>query len=423
MATVDRSAPGVRIVLLADEHAVSGTPLDLGDRIIAFTFEDAERKADQVTLQLDNFDLALFDREDLAGGAILEVSWGYPGQMAPPRRVMVRKLKGFTALTLEGRAVSVLMDREVKTRAFEQQSRAEIARSIAQEYGYSGAWQDIEESAQVIEQINQVGETDARFLRRLANQEGREFYVDGAGFHFHTRRQSAAPTHVFTWHQDPGRGDILSIQVESDLGRRVGRVTVRSRDPMTRSTLEASANNQTAERETLAEVIEVVDPETGATAVEMRNATATLAPSVASTEAQLQQQAQARFRQAERSSVQLSLRIVGDPSVHAKSIVELRNISGLLSGKYYVTQVKHSLSAAGYFCDLKLVRDGSGQHARRLAQAQGGAHNQSVAGAAQAVVEVEVVDPESGATHIEYRQGDQPIGVEDPEREMSRSVR
>jgi len=116
--------------------------------------------------------------------------------------------------------------------------------------------------------INQAAETDARLLRRLANREGFELYVDDGGFHFHERRQSAAPTHVFTWYADPHRGDVLSINVESELSRRVGRVTVRGRDPLTRSTIEQSANNSTATRETLAEVIEVVDPETGVTTLE-----------------------------------------------------------------------------------------------------------------------------------------------------------
>ncbi|MCA9529334.1 MAG: phage late control D family protein, partial [Myxococcales bacterium] len=208
---VDRSAPGVRITLLPDEQAEGGEPLDLGGRIIAFTFEDAERKADQVSIQLDNFDLSLFDREDLAGGAVLEVSWGYPGNMAPPRRVVVRKLKGFTTLTLEGRATSVLMDRESKTRAFENMSRADVARAVAEEHGYEGTLVDVEDTGEVLEVINQTGETDARFLRRLASREEFEFYVDDGGFHFHERRQSAAPTHVFTWYADPGRGDVLAV--------------------------------------------------------------------------------------------------------------------------------------------------------------------------------------------------------------------
>ncbi len=87
---VDRSGPGVRITVLANERAPSGEPLNLDGRIFSFTFEDAEKQTDQVSLVLDNFDLALFDREELVGGATLEVSWGYPGNMAPPRRVVVK---------------------------------------------------------------------------------------------------------------------------------------------------------------------------------------------------------------------------------------------------------------------------------------------------------------------------------------------
>jgi len=416
---LDRSAPGVRITLLPDEQAEGGEPLDLGDRIIAFTFEDAERKADQVSIQLDNFDLSLFDREDIAGGAVLEVSWGYPGNMAPPRRVVVRKLKGFTTLTLEGRATSVLMDRESKTRVFENMSRADVARAVAEEHGYEGTLVDVEDTGEVLEVINQTGETDARFLRRLASREEFEFYVDDGGFHFHERRQSAAPTHVFTWYADPGRGDVLSVNVESDLGRRAGRVTVRGRDPLTRSTIEETANNDSADRETLAEVIEVVDPETGATTVETRNATATVAPTSAPTSERAGREAQARFRRSERGTVKLSMRVVGDPTLHAKSIVDVRGISGLLSGKYYVTDVKHVVSSSGYVCELKLTRDGSGRRARQVAQEQRGERNRSEPTAGGSMTEVEVVDPETGATRVEYRRDGQPIGAEDPEAQMS----
>jgi len=416
---IDRSAPGVRITLLPDERAEGGEPLDLGNRLIAFTFEDAERKADQVSIQLDNFDLSLFDREDLAGGAVLEVSWGYPGNMAPPRRVVVRKLKGFTTLTLEGRATSVLMDREGKTRAWENLSRADVARAVAEEHGYEGTLVDVEDTGEVLEVINQTGETDARFLRRLASREEFEFYVDDGGFHFHERRQSAAPTHVFTWYADPGRGDVVSVNVESDLGRRAGRVTVRGRDPLTRTTIDQTVNNDSAERETLAEVLEVVDPETGATTLETRNATASVQPTSATTGERAEREAQARFRRSERGTVKLSMRVVGDPTLHAKSIVEVRGISGLLSGKYYVTDVKHVVSSSGYVCELKLTRDGSGRRARQVAQEQRGERNQSEAGAGGAMTEVEVVDPETGATRIEYRREGQPIGAEDPEAQMS----
>ena len=416
---IDRSAPGVRITLLPDERAASGEPLDLGDRIIGFTFEDAERKADKVSLQLDNFDLSLFDREDLMGGAALEVSWGYPGNMAVPRRVVVKKLKGFTTLTIEGQATSVLLNREAKTRSWENVTRAEVARQVAEEHGHEGEFIDVDDTEEVFDVINQSGETDARFLRRLAAREEFEFYVDDGGFHFHERRQDAAPTHVFTWFADPGRGDVLSINVESDLVKRAGRVTVRGRDPMQRTTIESSTSNDTADRSTLAEVVEVVDPETGSTSLETRNATASVHPTSASTEGRARRESAARFRRAERATVKLSMRVVGDPTLHAKSIVELRGVSGLLSGKYYVSDVKHVVSSSGYTCDLKLSRDGQGQRARRLAREQRGERNTSRPRTDGEMTQVEAVDPETGATRIEYRRDGRRIGHEDPEAGMS----
>lgn len=416
---LDRSAPGIRLTLLADERAASGEPLDLGGRVIGFTFEDSERKTDKVSIQLDNFDLSLFDREDLTGGATLEVSWGYPGNMAVPRRVVVKKLKGFATLTVEGQATSVLMNREARTRSWENVTRAEVARQIAEEHGYSGELVDVEDTAEVLDVVNQTAETDARFLRRLAAREEFEFYVDDGGFHFHERRQDAAPTHVFTWYADPGRGDVLSVDVESDLVKRAGRVTVRGRDPMERATIESTASNSSSDRATLAEVIEVVDPETGATSLQTRNATASVHPTSAPTAGRASRESDARFRRAERATVKLSLRVVGDPTLHAKSIVEVRGISGLLSGKYYVTEVKHVISSSGYTCDLKLTRDGQGQRARRLAQEQRGERNTSRARTDGEMTQVEVVDPETGSTRIEYRRDGRPIGAEDPEAGMS----
>jgi hypothetical protein len=416
---IDRSAPGIRITLLADERAESGEPLELGDRIIGFTFEDSERRADKVAIQLDNFDLSLFDREDLMGGATLEVSWGYAGNMAVPRRVVVKKLKGFTTLDIEGQALSALMNREARTRNWENVTRSEVARRIAEEHGYEGQFIDVEDTEEVLDVVNQTAETDARFLRRLAAREEFEFYVDDGGFHFHERRQEAAPTHVFTWFSDPGRGDVLSVNVESDLVKRAGRVTVRGRDPLSRSTIESSSDNDTTDRATLGEVVEVVDPETGSTSLETRNATESVHPTSAPTAGRASRESAARFRRAERATVKLSLKVVGDPTLHAKSIVEVRGVSGLLSGKYYVTEVKHVISSSGYTCELKLTRDGQGQRARQVAREQRGERNTSAPRTDGEMTQVEAVDPETGATRIEYRRDGRRIGYDDPEAGMS----
>jgi phage protein D len=420
MIAVDRSGPGVRITLLESERATSGEPLDLAGRIIGFTFEDSEKKADQVSIQLDNFDLALFDREELVVGATLEVSWGYPGNMAPPRRVVVKKLKGFQVLTIEGQATSVLMNREAKTRSWSNKSRSDVVREIGAEYGYEGEFLDVEDTGEVLDTVNQSAETDARFLRRLAAREEYEYFVDDAGLHWRSRNQASAPTHVLTWFSDPGRGDILSLSVESDLSRRTGRVEVRGRDPLAKTTIESRATSATTKRSTLSDILEVVDPETGETSLQARNATSSVHPTSATTSGAAERESAARFVRAERETVKLSMQVVGDPTLRAKQVIEVRGISSLLSGKYYVTEAKHILSSSGYVVDLKLTRDGSG--ARRggaRGQPQGGQPNRTAPAEGGALTEIEVIDRQSGASHIEYRRDGRVLGAEDPEAGMS----
>ncbi len=418
MRPSDRSAPGVRISALANEHAPSGTPVDLDGRVLGFSFEDSALKADQASVQLDNFDLSLFDRPELAGGAVLEVSWGYPGNMAPPRRVVVRKLKGFQTLTVEGQATSVLMNLQAKTRSWSGKRRSDVVRELAAEYGFIGESADIGDTSEVMESVHQSSETDARLLRRLAAREEFEFFVDDAGFHWRARNQAAAPAHVLTWYADPGRGDIMSVNVESDLVRRVGRVEVKGRDPLNKAPIEASANTDTVTRPTLGELIEVVDPETGSTSLQRRNATASAHSTATSTPEAAKREAEARFRAAERDTVKVSLQVVGDPTLRAKSVIEVRGISNALSGKYYVAEAKHVIGANGYLVDLKLTRDGRGSTAKGT-RPQGGQPNRSAPTAGGALKTIEVVDAERGGTRVEYRREGSVIGAEDPESGMS----
>ena len=424
MAAPVRVAPGVRITLLANEKAASGEPLKLDGRIVSFSFEEGPKKADQVSLQLDNYDLALFDRDDIVGGATLEVSWGYPGNMAPPRRVVVKKLKGFQTLTLEGQATSVLMNRHAKTRSWSGKSRAEVVREIAAEHGFEGEFADIGETDEALDTINQTAETDARFLKRLAAREGFEFFVDDQGLHWRARKQADAPTRVFTWFSDPGAGDILSLDVESDLVRRAGRVEVRGRDPMAKVTIAASANSGTVERSTLGDVVEVVDPENGTTSLLQRNATVSVHASAAATPEAAKSESDARFQQAERETIKLAMQVVGDPTLRAKQVIELRGASSLLSGKYYVTEAKHTISASGYVVDLKLTRDAGGHRlaaATSDAQAQGGQPNRAPPATGSAMTPIEKIDPQDGSSRVEYRRDGRVIGAEDPEAGVSRA--
>jgi len=401
----DRTAPGVRITLLENEKAANGIPLDLYGRIISFTYEDAEKKADKVSIQLDNHDLSLFDNHDLVGGAILEVSWGFLDKMSPPRRVVIKTLKGFTTLTGEGFATSALLNQKIKSRCFEKITRSNIASQIAREHGFTGSFVLIDKTSDVIDTVNQAAETDACFLKRIAAKEGYEFYIDDSGFHWHERNLDKPPVRVFHWRSGDENGDVLSINVESNLIKRVGKSVVKGRNPMAKSNIAESADNQNTDRTTLSDVIEVVDPETGKTSIQSRNTTVQVCPTAVGDSQKAGKMAKKSYKKAAELAVKLSMQVIGDPSLRAKSVVEVQGISDLLSGKYYVKDVKHSISASGYFCDLKLIRDGVGSRARPAGEKQKGKKNVHRQTDKKELVQFEVVNPETGKTRIEYRAG------------------
>lgn len=378
--------------------------VDLSEKVLSFQFDDSDRKADKLVLTVDNWDLSNFDDPVWRKGNILEVAWGYPGQMAPARKVVIQKVTGFQTLSIEGHAKSVLMNRVARCRVFENKSRSEVAAEIAKENGYGASLQDIEDTGDPLPVITQARLTDAQFLRRLASREGFEFYVDYEGFHFHQRRLGQKPVRALRWYTAPEVGEVLSINIENDVTAKPGAVRVKGRNPMTRKDIDEQGSNASTKRDSLADVIEIVDPETGATHHARRTASSEVRPSPDASSAAAKRRADAQYRRAQHTTVKLSATVLGDPGLAAKTVVEFQGLGQRLSGKYYVKEATHKIDGSGYTVELKCLRDGTGAHGGAPSK---GKPNQGKAADADAgkLREVEVVDPETGSTRIEYRPG------------------
>jgi phage protein D len=396
---LQRSEPLFRLTVEADG---SRERVELGTRLIGFTFEDSDHKTDKASLQLDNFDLSFFDSKLVVKGALLELSWGYPGHMSPVRTLVVRRVQGFIVLQVEAHAKSVLLHREQRCRSFEHVTRSAIARQIAREHGFDPAFVHIEDTSEVYACANQAGETDARFLARLAAREGFRFYVDETGFHWRSRRFDQAPVRAYRYYTDPGQGDILDIRIDSDALAKPGRVDVHARDPKQRKTITAAGSDAETKRDTLGGLVEVVDPETGRTVLEQRNAAASVHASAAAGAGRAKREADARFRTSSQESVKLTMRAVGDPAQSAKCVIEIQGISGLLSGKYYVKSAKHVFGAGGYTMELSCIKDATG----RLDGGRASAAKPNLAAAKDPneLRPIELVDPETGRTELAYRR-------------------
>lgn len=376
--------------------------VDLSDKVLSLVYEDSEHKADRLVLSVDNWDLAHFDDPVWKKGNLLEVSWGYPGDMAPTRQVVIQKVTGFQTLAIEAHATSVLMNKIARCRSFENLTRADVVRQIAQEHGYGPARQDIEDTAHVLPVITQARMTDAQLLRRLADREGFEFYVDFDGLHFHQRRLAQRPIRVLRWFTPPEVGEILSIHIDNDVTARPGAVNVRGRDPIRKTDIAERGSNARTQRDSLAPVIELVDPETGATRLERRSIAEDIRSTAEPTSATARREADARYRRAQHQTVELSATVIGDPRLLAKTVVEIQGISQRLSGKYYVREAKHKIAGAGFTIELKCLRDG---HSELGGPPSQGKPNRGRAADSDpdALRPIEVVDPETGRTHIEYR--------------------
>jgi Bacteriophage probable baseplate hub protein len=378
--------------------------VDLSDRVLSFAYEDSETKADKLVLSVDNSDLANFDDPVWKKGNLLEVSWGYPGDMSPARQVVIQKVTGFQTLAIEGYATSVLMNKIARCRVFENVRRSDVVRKIARENGYGDTAQDIEDTEPILPIVTQARMTDAQLLRRLADREGFQFYVDFDGLHFHRRRLGQRPIRVLRWFTAPEVGEVLSINIENDVTAKPGAVSVRGRDPIGKRDIAERGSNAETQRESLAPVIEIVDPETGATRLERRNIAEDIRPTAESTGATAKREADARYRGAQQLTVELTATVLGDPSLLAKTVVEMQGISLRLSGKYYVKEAKHRIDGSGYTVEIKCLRDGTSEHG--AAPSQGKPNRGSAADIDPGALRpVEVVDPETGKTRIEYQDG------------------
>ena len=360
--------------------------VDLSDRVLAFSFEDNERKADKLKLTVDNWDLANFDTPIWEKGNQLEISWGYVGAMAPARRMVIKKVTGSTKLSIEAYSKAFLLDTVPRTRCFENKTRSQIAVQIAEENGFAADQQDIEDTEETIPSMSQARMTDAAFMRKLAQREWFEFFIDFDGFHFHKRKLGQAPLRELVWYNSD-QGDILSFNVTNDITKRIGGRKVKGRDPIKKKDFEVEVDATEIE-ETLAPDPEVtkaaasgndnrtLGPESGprlkGAAILAGSATSVDSSADLSSWKKIEfgsttevtaktakRKARGKVRKQRQATVKMKLKIVGDPLLLAKSVVKISGVGKRLSGNYYVKSHKHALGASGFGGELEVLRDGN----------------------------------------------------------------
>ena len=370
-AARDRSAP--IIVVKVDVEGRGAERVNLSHRILKFSYEDNEKKADKLTLTVDNWDLQNFDHPIWYKGNILEVQWGYPGDLAPVRLCKIQKVTGFQQLTVEALSKVVLLHQQHKTKPWVRMTRSQVVRAIAEANGYTQSQIHVQDTETVYPHIIQGRMTDAQLLKKLAHLEGFEFYEDFDGLHWHPRDLGQPVHRVFTWYTPPRVGDIMEIGIENDVTSRAAKVTLHARDPIRKLTFKHAGENNSVQRtgpggdynETVTK--EEAEAFTISRSGELvpsqkRNVHEEVRTSQHGSEDAVKKEAHARYLRATQPQVKLTMKVIGDPTFFAKSVVEIQGISRRLSGKYYVKAVTHRIDEGGYVCEAQCI-SGGGHHA------------------------------------------------------------
>ncbi len=401
--------------------------LDLSQDVLSFEYQESEKKTDQLKLTLENQDLRYFDHIIFEKGTKLRVSWGYAGAMSPPRAVVVQSVKGSLTLQVEAQGGGVLMNKVARSRSFDGKTRADVVRQIAKENGYGENEQYIEDTQQTHAVISQAAQTDAQFLKRLADLEHFEFFVDFDGLHWHPRRFGHQHTnkgseHVLEYYLPPDVGDIVTFNVENDVTAKPGKVEVKGRDPLKKADLSAKGSDVDTKRDTLAKIPEVkagpdaeakrtapvdialkVDPRTGEMKETVVDGVTDLKPTTATDATTAKKQADGAFKRSSQAAVELTLNLVGDPNLVAKTVVEVRGLGKRLSGKYYIHELTHKIDSSGYTMAAKTKTDGGNHGANKPTSAKAKTNDKNAtAKSSEELTEVAKVDPRTGEVKTQF---------------------
>ena len=277
----------------------------------------------------------------------------YPGRGGEPTTALSRldnlKRDAFTGPT-EGK------------RIFAVQHLSDAVREIALRNGYPQNAIYVQDTD---DEVNSVviptGYTDADFLEEMAEELRWIYKGEGASFHFHEKdwnRAKKQTKHVFSY--GAGR-DILSLSIDGDFRLPAPRsAKTYSRNPVLRRTQAGAADHEsTAAVNKFATIYFLDDVTRRGDSREERDRNTrrdfVFPTTNGGARGGASEKAKSAFIAKNIRALHLRIRLVGNPSVLARDIVEIKGTGcQLVDGDWYVGQAKHIFDGSTYVTEIDL---------------------------------------------------------------------
>lgn len=260
-------------------------------------------------------------------GVVTEISTSFPESGAPE-------------LTISGYDHGFLLTGGKNTFTWTDAKDSAAARRIA---GVHNLPATIEETAEEHAQIEQNQESDFEFLKKLADRNHYELFVDEHGkLHFHKPNDKADPVVTLAW----GEG-LLSFKPEANLAGQVSRVEVHGWDHKRKKQIvgEARAGEESGlegQEKSAGQYVNaalIQDPDK-LPVLRLRQPVFTMSEARERAKAALNEHAK-KFLTGEAESI-------GLPEIRPDYRVRLENLGDLFSKAYYVQKATHRIDANGY---------------------------------------------------------------------------
>ncbi|MCK9485695.1 MAG: VgrG-related protein [Dehalococcoidia bacterium] len=319
------------------EVKVKGRPLSdaLQAQLRMVRVEESVSLPSSFSLRFYDPGFTLMDEEFIAVGSDVEIAFGWGNAKTTVMRGEVTGIQA-EASRHTGFEVEVFgLDkmhrtmRGTKSRTFQNQSDADVARKIAQEAGLSP---DIDSTGGPHTLLFQVNETDHQFLRKRARRIGFDFWVSDGKLHF-KQTKSGSPV-TATWGMN-----LYRLKARMSAAGHVNKVSVRGWDDATQKPVVGTGTANPAEPTTAAFYADALaDAKAKFGSVE-----ATVSVESVQDQADANNVAKAYRQRLSTSGLVVRGELDGDPNLGAGSKITVEGLGARLGGTYVLTSVEHVL--------------------------------------------------------------------------------
>ena len=334
--------------LKIDNRAIDSA---LTNDVIAVSFTDKINAIAMAEIVVQIFDsermrYKYMDNRLIDVGAKLELSMGYNALRIPMLRGEIVALEPrFATGMKETMLIRTydLMHRFTygrKVRTFINRKDSQIVSEIAREYGMRSETHD---TGAVNDQVIQNNVNDFTFMLSRATKYHYEMYMQGGVFHFTHSRENAAPDMELRFGRDFG-----DFRPRLAIGALASAVEIREWDEARKQPLRGKAQSETSGRNAAA-APEYMRRKIGPVSSVITNR-------MVENAADAERMAQAALSSRADTFIEGRIALSGNPRLTAGANVTIAGVGGIFNGRYYITQSRHTLGAAGYTTTIDVRR-------------------------------------------------------------------